>query len=104
MMSFPSAYLAPVAAADPAGGAALDQVAIATGGALLALASLFWLIARYRAGRAPGFERLVAFSERVSGLPGWAAIPTAAAALALVTALIGMYWDIALHIDEGRDA
>jgi hypothetical protein len=92
------------AAADPAGGAALDQVAIATGGAAFALGALFWLIARYRAGRARRFERLVAFSERVSGLPGWAAIPTAASALALVTALIGMYWDISLHVDQGRDA
>jgi hypothetical protein len=103
-MSFDPAFLTPIAAADPAGGAALDQVAIATGGALLALASLFWLIARYRAGRARGFERLVGFAERASGLPGWAAIPTAVSALALETALVGMYWDIALHIDEGRDA
>jgi len=102
MMSLLPTALA--AAADPAGGAALDQVAIATGGATLALAALFWLIARYRAGKARRFERLVAFSERVSGLPGWAAIPTAASGIALETALLGMYWDIALHIDEGRDA
>jgi hypothetical protein len=93
-----------VAAADPAGGAALDQVAIATGGAAFALGGLFWLIARYRAGRARRFERLVAFSERASGLPGWAAIPTATAGLALQIALIGMYWDISLHVDQGRDA
>jgi hypothetical protein len=99
-----SLILTSLAAADPAGGAALDQVAIATGGAGLALGALFWLIARYRAGRAHRFERLVAFSERASGLPGWAAIPTAASGLALEVALIGMYWDIALHIDEGRDA
>jgi hypothetical protein len=104
MMNLPSTSLASAAAADPAGGAALDQVAIATGGAVLAFGALFWLIARYRAGRARRFERLVAFSERVSGLPGWAAVPTAASGLALEVALIGMYWDIALHIDEGRDA
>src|SRR5215218_8115496 len=103
-MSFHPASAASVAAADPAGGAALDQVAIATGGAVLALGALFWLIARHRSGRARRFELLVAFSERISGLPGWAAIPTAASGLALVTALLGMYWDIALHIDDGRDA
>ena len=89
------------AASDPAGGAALDQVAIASGGAVLALGALFWLIARFRAGRAHRFERLVAFSERISGLPGWAAIPTAASGIALEIALLGMYWDLALHIDEG---
>src|ERR687896_389853 len=97
-------FLDAMAAADPAGGAALDQVAIATGGAALALIELFWLIARHRAGKAPRFERHVAFAERVSGLPGWAAIPTAASGLALMTALLGMYWDISLHVDQGRDA
>jgi hypothetical protein len=91
------------AAANPAGGAALDQVAIATGGAVLAIAGLLWLIARYRAGKARRFQGLVAFSERASGLPGWAAIPTALSGIALVTALVGMYWDIALHIGQGRD-
>ena len=99
-MSSPTVLLA----ADPAGGAALDQVAIATGGAALALGALFWLVARYRAGRARRFERLVTFAERASGLPGWAAIPTAASGIALMTALVGMYWDISLHVDQGRDA
>jgi hypothetical protein len=103
-MSFSPSSASAFVAADPAGGAALDQVAIATGGAVAALGALFWLIARHRAGRAHRFERLVAFSERVSGLPGWAAVPTAVSGIALETALVGMYWDIALHIDEGRDA
>jgi len=91
------------AAANPAGGAALDQVAVATGGATLALAGLFWLIARHRAGRARHFARVVAFAERASGLPGWAAVPTALSGAALLTALLGMYWDISLHVDRGRD-
>jgi hypothetical protein len=95
---------ATTAAADPAGGAAIDQVAIATGSAILALGGVAWLIARYRAGRARRVDALVGFSERVSGLPGWAAIPTAVSGGALVIALLGMYWDIALHIGDGRDA
>jgi hypothetical protein len=95
---------ATTAAADPAGGAAIDQVAIATGSALLALGGLGWLVTRYRSGRARRFAALARFSERVSGLPGWAAIPTAVSGVALVVALLGMYWDIALHIGDGRDA
>ena len=91
-------------AAEPAGGAALDQVALATGGVVLALAALFLLVARHRAGRAPRFAAVVAASERMSGLPGWAAMPTALSGVALQVALLGMYWDIALHIDNGRDA
>ena len=57
-------------AANPAGGAALDQVAIATGGAVAAIGGLMWLISRYRAGKARRFEAIVAFAERASGLPG----------------------------------
>jgi hypothetical protein len=100
-MTFPAA--ANTVAADPAGGAALDQVALATGSTMLALGGLWWLITRCRAGRAHRFGALVASSERLSGLPGWAAVPTATAAIALLVALLGMYWDIALHIGEGRD-
>ena len=44
------------------------------------------------------------FSERVSGLPGWARLPLGVAMVALIVALFGMYWDISLHIDNGRDA
>jgi hypothetical protein len=101
-MTFSAA--ATTAAADPAGGAAIDQVAIATGSALVALGALWWLVTRYRAGRARRFARVVAFSERVSGLPGWAAVPTAVSGVSLQVALLGMYWDIALHIGDGRDA
>src|SRR5688500_8957219 len=92
-----------LAAADPAGGAAIDQVVSATASALLILGGLWWLAVRYRAGRAGWFARLAGFSERVSGLPAWAAIPTAVSTVSLVVALLGMYWDIALHIGDGRD-
>jgi hypothetical protein len=92
------------AAAEPAGGAALDQVALATGSATIAMLVLGWLVLSYRAGRAPRFfTRAVAFSERVSGLPAWAALPSGVSGVALQIALLGMYWDISLHIDDGRD-
>ncbi|HVE68885.1 MAG TPA: hypothetical protein VNB64_09925, partial [Solirubrobacteraceae bacterium] len=94
----------PLAASEPAGGAALDQVVIATAGAALVTGLLLWLVLRHRAGEGSVLGRAAAFTQRVSGLPGWAALPSAVAAVSLFTALIGMYWDIALHIDQGRDA
>ena len=42
--------------------------------------------------------------ERLTGLPGWAALPLTLLNAALLTAVLGMYWDISLHIDNGRDA
>ena len=92
------------AAAEPAGGAEAAQVAIATAGAALGSTLLLGLAMGHRSGRVQILGRIAAVAERVSGLPGWAALPTGIAAVALNVALLGMYWDISLHIDNGRDA
>jgi hypothetical protein len=92
-----------LAASEPAGGAALDQVAIASGMASVATAILLFGIFGYRNGKGGPLRRLAAFSERVSGLPAWAGLPIGVAGGSLLVALLGMYWDISLHIDQGRD-
>jgi hypothetical protein len=93
-----------MAAAEPAGGAAIDQVVIATGGATIVTALLLWLLAGHRSGRVALLGNAAAHAARVSRLPGWSALAAAIAGISLQVALLGMYWDIALHIDEGRDA
>src|SRR4051794_35075035 len=97
------AAVAPAAAAEPAGGAALDQGFIATGMASVATAVLLWAIFGYRNGKGQALRRLAGFSERVAGIPAWAALPAGLAGGSLLVALLGMYWDISLHIDQGRD-
>src|SRR3954462_15706390 len=94
---------AAIVAAKPAGGAAIGQVVIATGFATLATAGLLWLMKTHRRGENRVLARAGAFAERVSGLPAWAALPAGLATGALFIALLGMYWDISLHIDNGRD-
>jgi hypothetical protein len=94
----------PLAANEPAGGSPIDQVIIATVGATVATGVLLWLVIGHRWGRVNILRRLGAFGERVSGLPPWAAIPSVVVTVSLLTALLGMYWDISLHIDDGRDA
>ena len=37
-------------------------------------------------------------------MPVWAALPSMLLGVSLLTAVLGMYWDISLHIDNGRDA
>src|SRR3954469_3374983 len=98
-----NALLAVAAAARPAGGAAIGQVIIATTFATAATVGLLWLLQTYRSGSNRVLARAAVFSERVSGLPGWAALPAGVAGGALFVALLGMYWDISLHIDNGRD-
>jgi hypothetical protein len=91
-------------AAEPAGGAAIDQVVIATAGAAVVTALLLWLCIGHRNGKVAHLTRMSEWASRISGLPAWAVLPVGLAGGALHVALIGMYWDISLHIDQGRDA
>jgi hypothetical protein len=89
--------------AKPAGGAALGEVALATTGATVITLALLWLGWAHRSGRTQVLRRPAEATARATGLPVWAALPTEIASVALLTALFGMYWDISLHIDVGRD-
>jgi hypothetical protein len=102
-MTMGSGVLLTLAAEKPAGGAAIDQVVIATAMASVASGALLWLVLGHRFGRRPHLARLASFAEGRMGLPGWAALPLGIAMVSLIVALLGMYWDIALHIDVGRD-
>lgn len=41
--------------------------------------------------------------ERVTGYPGWSMAGVLSGLLMLLVAMIGFYWDVAWHIDNGRD-
>jgi len=75
----------------------------ATAGAVVVTVLLFGPILLYKQGRFPLIGRLADLAERVTKLPGWAALPGTFLALTLLIAVFGMYWDISLHIDQGRD-
>ena len=87
----------------PAGGAAVGEAIIATAGALVITAAMLAVVIGHRSGKLPQVGRLAAFAERSSGIPGWASLPLAFVAGSLAVAVLGMYWDISIHIDEGRD-
>jgi hypothetical protein len=89
---------------EPAGGAAIGEAIGATAGALVATALVAWLIAGHRSGRVKLLGRIASWAERHTGLPAWASVPSMLLGIALLTAVLGMYWDISLHIDNGRDA
>jgi hypothetical protein len=91
------------ASTPPAGGAATSDVIYATAGAMVVSVLLFGPVLLYKLGRFPALGRLADVAERVTKLPGWAALPGTFLAVALLIAVFGMYWDISLHIDQGRD-
>ena len=95
----------PLMAAEPsAGGAELGQVFLATFLITGAYAALAILGLRHRSGKGRALGRAAGAVARVSNLPPWAALPIGVATISLIVALVGMYWDISIHIDEGRDA
>jgi hypothetical protein len=103
LLLLPGSALAQATGDEPAGGAAAGEAIGATVGALVATGGIAFLIAGHRSGRIAWLGRLAAASERVTGLPGWAALPSTVLGVSLLTAVLGMYWDISLHIDNGRD-
>jgi hypothetical protein len=101
MTTFGTAILQ--AAAPPAGGAALAEVVGASAGAAVLTAVLLLAGWAHRTRRTTVLSRAATSLGERTGAPGWVALPTLVSLLSLVTALIGMYWDISLHIADGRD-
>jgi hypothetical protein len=91
----------------PAGGAELTQIIEATIVFGIVLGGVAWYVGRQRAGADGRGERgFTALAQRVATatrVPVWAALPAQALRLSLLVALFGMYWDISIHIDKGRD-
>ena len=87
----------------PAGGAEIGQVIGASAAALIATAVLVYLGWAHRTGRTEILRRIAGAAARDTGFAPWAALPSLIAAGSLLVALVGMYWDISLHIDNGRD-
>jgi hypothetical protein len=88
---------------EPAGGAAIGEAIGATAGALVATAIVIVLIRGHRNGTIGALNSFGKWAERQTGLPAWASVPSILLGVSLLVAVLGMYWDISLHIDNGRD-
>jgi hypothetical protein len=81
----------------------MGEVIAASAMGLIGTALVLGPVLLYRRRRLPALGRLADRVGHVVGLPGWAAFPLAIQGGALITAVFGMYWDISIHIDDGRD-
>jgi hypothetical protein len=86
-----------------AGGAAIGQVVIATVMVSAILGAIGFFLWRHRAGRSTVLERAADRVGRLVGLPYWVALPSAVLVISLLSAVFGVYWDVSIHIDDGRD-
>jgi hypothetical protein len=90
-------------AAAPARGAPTSDLIPATLVGFAATMTMLWVASAHRAGRTQIVNRAAGVATRITGLPGWSALPILVCSAALVTAAFGFYWDVAIHIDDGRD-
>ncbi len=95
--------IAQASSAPSAGGAAIGQVVIATVMVSAILGGIAFLLLRHRAGKTTVLDKTANFAERMLGLPYWAALPSVILVASLLTAVFGVYWDVSIHIDTGRD-
>src|SRR6266498_3923228 len=86
------------------GTASFDQIAIVTGFVSVVYAGLALVLWRERTGHETVVGRLAGFTGRLTGVPRWAALTPYLHVASLLAAALGVWWDIAIHIDEGRDA
>ncbi|QBS40693.1 hypothetical protein [Nocardia sp. CS682] len=85
------------------GGAALDQVIVLTGSAMLVAAGLFWVAYLHRTRRITWLKNAADRLGQLGNRPGWVALPLAVFITTILTALLGFIWDVSLHIGKGRD-
>ncbi|MEA2193907.1 MAG: hypothetical protein QOG42_341 [Solirubrobacteraceae bacterium] len=86
-----------------AGGASAADLGLAGGVGGFALIFMLMGGLGHRGGLIPTLGWFERFSEKVSGQPAWASLPCGLAIISLITSLFGLYWDVSLHIDRGRD-
>jgi len=86
-----------------AAGAPSAQILIATLFGLGTTALLALMVSRHLSGKGPLLARAGAVCERAIGLPSWAALGFVVAMQGLVFGGAGVFWDVSLHIDQGRD-
>lgn len=92
------------AAEPPAGGAAAQEVFIATVMGGFVFSGVVVLAMLHRAGKITWLQSLGQFAGKQANLPAWAALPLTVLTVSLLAAVFGLYWDISLHLSKGRDA
>jgi len=92
------------AVSPPSGGADTQDIAIVASAVIVATIFLLFMGGvGHRAEMIPVLGWFERFAERVSGQPAWASLPCGLAIISLISAVFGLYWDVSLHIDVGRD-
>jgi len=90
-------------AAPGAGGAAFDEILIASAMAGAVILAFGWVTLRERQGHRTLVGRLADKIAEIDGLPRWAGLPSYLCVISLLCAGFGVWWDVPIHMQNGRD-
>ncbi len=89
--------------APPAGGAALGEVAIAALISLVVIAPTLWVLWRELDNKPTLIGRFADWVASKDGYPRWVGLPVYVLVVSLLLAGFGVWWDVPLHMQNGRD-
>ncbi len=91
------------AAAPSAGGAAFGEIFAAGGMAAVVIGAFGWVVFRERTGHPTLVGRAADRISAIDGLPRWVGLPMYLLLVSLLTAAFGVWWDVPIHMQNGRD-
>jgi hypothetical protein len=99
-----SVFPSPLEAAPTAGGAAFDEILIAAAMAATVMVSVWYVVLRERLGHRTWVGRLADRISEIDGLPRWVGLPMYLLLASLLAAAFGVWWDVPIHMQNGRDS
>lgn len=93
----------PLEAAPSAGGAEFGEILIAAALVGVVMLAFGWVVLRERTGHATLVGRLADKISTIDGLPRWVGLPMYLLLAALLCAAFGVWWDVPIHMQNGRD-
>ncbi|MFL6107821.1 MAG: hypothetical protein ACJ716_02010 [Marmoricola sp.] len=89
--------------APTAGGAAFSEILIAAAMVGAVMLAFGWVVLRERTGHQTLVGRLADRLSEIDGLPRWVGLPMYLLLAALLCAAFGVWWDVPIHMQNGRD-
>src|SRR5689334_9588055 len=96
--------ISPLAAAPTAGGAAFGEILIAAAMAGAVMLTVGYVVVRERLGHRTWVGALADKISEIDGLPRWAGLPMYLLQGSLLLAAFGVWWDVPIHMQNGRDS
>lgn len=91
-------------ATPPAGGAAFHEILIAAGIAGVVILFFGWVTLMERLDKPNPVGALADWAAKISGLPRWVALPAVLGLVSILSCAWGVWWDVPIHMQKGRDA